>query len=146
MKKQEEVKIQNNTNPTPSKTFTHDELIQALYHIFDSMERAMVPFFLDGVTAESVLTNYDLTGDGVYVGIRDVDWKSSGFSIVELYSNAVDSNKKQITFMYGDVPIYLNIYRQHPTIESFDVRNYCNEFWNLPNTYEQFLEVKHELQ
>lgn len=145
MKNSEEMTSQKATNPTPSKTFTHDELIQALYHIFDAMDRAMVPFFLDGETAESVLTGYKLEGSGVYIGIRDVDLRSSGFSIVGLYADAVDTNKKTITYEYQGVPIYMNIYKRHPTIESFDVRSYENEFWNLPNTYDQFLTVKNEL-
>lgn len=110
------------------------------------MEAAGIVFFLDRDTAESVLTGYNLEGDGVHIGVRDVEFRSSGFSVVDVYANATERTQKCITYMYGDVPIYVHIYKSHPTIEGFDIRNYCNEFWNLPNTWERFLSVKKDLQ
>lgn len=122
-------------------SFSHDQLIKALYYTHDFMERALVPFFLTDITAECMIKNKSLEGDAIYVGVRHNAWFTGTLNIIEAFAIAVERSKTQFKYEYEGVPIIVNIYKDHPCITGLNTRMWQREFFNLPNPYDEFLKV-----
>lgn len=125
----------------PKQTFTHDQLLQALYWVHDLMDRALVPFFLVKDTAQSMIENSQLKGDALHVGVRHNAWHTGNLRIVEAFALAEEKTKEYFKYDYNGVPIYIHIYKDHPCITSLNTRMYEREFFSLPNPYSEFLEI-----
>lgn len=136
--------IQKNTEKPLS--FNHDELLKALYFIWDMMDRIPMPFVLINDTAESVINHKDLSGDGVHIGVRDTDWNGTGLNILAVLMNAEETDKHKVKYSHNGVPIYVHIYKNHPTLQSPDYVVYAHESWRVPNPYSEFLTVRNTLQ
>lgn len=128
------------------KKFNHQELMDALYHVQDMFSRASIPFFVLDDTAAAMLTNFDLEGDSVHIGVRDTDWHSTGFDILTILVEAQETTKDYALIMYGEVPIHVYVFKNHKTIESPDLIPYGYEYFNVPNPYTEFEQVRSSLQ
>lgn len=135
--KSEEIKTKTTTSP--KKSFSHEELVQALYYIDDVLSRGAIPYFVIKETAESILKGDKLTGNAIHIGVRRNDWESSAFNIINLVVEAVETSSKLVEYDYLGIPIYINIFsKNHPCIESTNPIPYAMEYFYTPNPYKQF--------
>jgi hypothetical protein len=125
--------------------FTHDQLIAALYYIWDAFDRANMRWFLVGDTAQLVTKNKDLVGDGIDVGIRLMEWRSGSKNIFDSFIGDPDMEEEDlVTYIHNKVPIRLHIYE--PDDECIIATNplmYRNENFSVPNPPERFEEIYH---
>ncbi len=127
------------------RSFPSDQLLQALYFMWDAAERGQLQMFLIGDTAKQVKANEDLEGDEITVGVRRNEWDSGQGRIAqtfmehELGVKAVEVDGK-VTYEYKGIPIIIKLYEENPTLQSFDIVYYGYETFNLPNPYKTFVE------
>ena len=116
--------------------------MNALYWMWDAFDRCMINFFLIYKTAEDVLAKRLLDGDGVYIGVRDVDWISGSKPIfTDFVGQPVEKTDKYELYMFGNVPVYLYIFPDDICIRNPQTVLYERENFNLPNPYCQFIEL-----
>lgn len=122
--------------------YSHDQLLQALYWIFDAFERPAMPFFVIGDTAKSVLEHKELTGDKITVGVRDMIWLSGAKSIFDTYIQPKEVDGDKYTYIADNgVPVEVHVFKDDVCISSPDSKMYYNEVFQLPNPYSRFEEV-----
>lgn len=125
--------VEEELPPSPS------ELLNALYYAWDAFDRANVVFFLVNQTAKDVKDQFDLTGNGVEIGIRRMEWVSGGRRMLDAFLGLpTEESESQAIYLYNNVPITLNIYEDSSCITSPDTILYRNEVFRLPNTLELF--------
>jgi len=113
-----------------------------LYYIDDVLSRGAIPYFVIKETAESIIRGGELSGDGIYLGVRYTDWISSGMDIVSLVADAKDISKKLIEYDHLGVPITIEIFKKnHSCIESTDPLPYAMEYFYVPNPYQTFKKL-----
>lgn len=135
-------KIEKDKTGIKSKSYSHEQLLDALYYIDDVLQSGAIPYFVIKETAESVIRGGELSGDGIYVGIRHNDWMSSGMDIVSLVADATETKKNFIEYEYKGVPILIEIFKKnHPCIESTDPLPYAMEYFYVPNPYQTFKKI-----
>jgi len=124
------------------KSFSHTELLNALYYIDDVLSRGAVPYFVIKDTADSVTNDKDMYGEAVYLGIRHNDWVSSAFNVVDLVAESKEIDKNTIEYDYQGVPIIIKIFKKnHSCIESTDPKPYAMEYFYVPNPYQTFEQL-----
>ncbi len=122
--------------------FTHDELLKALFFMWDAFERSTLDFFLIKDTADQIISGGQLTGPHLDLGIRKLEWESGNRSIfdtfVEHEKSYVGEKDGVYEYKFGNVPIFVKVYDQNPCLDSFDIVFYANETFNTPNPYKRF--------
>lgn len=124
--------------------FPFDKLMQALYWVWDAFERSSVGMFLVYGTAEVVLQNKLMEGDRITVGVRGNEWRSGSIPILKAFTGEpVETTEKYVVFKnpLNDVPVYVYIFHEDPCILNTQDVLYEREYFKLPNTYKQFIEV-----
>lgn len=128
---------------TSEKPFTHDQLLKALYFIFDLFSRANMPFFLTEDTAECAKKGLPLKGNKVTVGIRQLDNQAHSFSILEAFFLADKIGKNQIRYTYEGIPIIVEVVHDNDPMYTFtDTIIYQQEWFHLPNPYDKYVEKR----
>lgn len=128
------------------KGFTHDQLLAALYWVFDVFDRANMTFFLTHSTAEAALKKRSLEGNKIEVGVRKLEWDSGARSLVDTYTQyesiTTEDLGDEVRYIAPNgVSVVLKVYEDDPCISSPDTMVYENEHFKLPNPYSRFLEV-----
>lgn len=135
------------------KDWPHDKLVSALYWIYDAFDRANMGYFFVYSTAESILQQKDLEGDGIHVGVRFNEWTSGSKPIFDAFAGepVVKSNIKAETlknimndiyiYDHEGIPVFLYVFNDHPCIIDTNQIQYRNEFVRLPNPYSQFMDT-----
>lgn len=125
--------------------FTHEQLLEALYWIFDVFENASIGFVLAYSTAESVLQGKQLEGNKIELGVRKAEWDSGSKALFDTYMQdeliepIIDGNK--YTYItHNGVPIVIYILDEDESIMSPDTRRYENEYFKMPNPYSRFMD------
>lgn len=120
----------------------HELLLQALFFFWDGFERATMNFFLVKDTARQVIANANLTGDKLTLGIRKMEWDSGSRGIFKAFMEHEKILPKRfehgLVFSYKDIPVYLYIYEENPTLDALDIVFYQNETFNTPNPFNTF--------
>ena len=116
----------------------HDQLLTALYWVWDFMERASINFYVVGATGEAVRAKKDLFGDRVMVAVRKNEWESGARRIADAFAPPTDDSGSLVTYEYNGVPVELYVLEDSPTLSSFDTTIYGSEYFKLPNSKEQF--------
>lgn len=124
------------------------ELLDALYWIWDAFERSSIPFFLIYQTYEDAKANHDLTGDKVEIGVRRNEWISGGRRIIDGFILPVTETDDEVIYHYKKVNssnqpilVIVHVYDDSPCIKSLDMIHYRYEEFYVPNTYKTFLEI-----
>ena len=125
--------------------FTTDELLQALYFIFDAASRGQLGLFITGENAKQVKADADLQGDKLTLGIRRNEWTSGQgriFSefLLHYFQKDIKEEDGYLNIVYKGVPIAIKIYKENPTIIELNPVNYRYETFSLPNPLDEFLE------
>lgn len=147
----ENTKIPTITDTTPTlqqttppvQSFTHDELIDALYFAWDGFDRSNMKWFLVGETAKRAKMQRDLTGDGVDIGVRANEWRGGAERVfTTVMPDPLEESDSLVLYEHNGVPIRLHIYEpDDECIVATDSIMYRNEQFALPNPLERFEEL-----
>jgi hypothetical protein len=133
-----------NTKIQPITTkYSPQQLLDALYYIWDAFERSNMPFFLVWDTARQAILNADLRGDKVEVGVRAVEWRSGAKRIFDAFVNEpIEEESDTVTYEFHGVPVIVHIFeKDHECIVQTDMVRYRYEEFKVPNPYQKFIEV-----
>ena len=133
LKKSEEIK--------PS--FSYDQLLQAMYWTWDAFDRALMPTFLVYETAQTVIDHQLPDGNAIYFGVRKNEWNAGARTVVYNFTGfPKEKTEKYEVFSnpFNRVPVYVYLFDEDPCIINTAVVMYEREYFNLPNTYKQFVE------
>lgn len=126
-------------------SYSHDELLQALYAFDDMMDRAQIPYILIDETAEQAYTGSLLEGS-VRVGVIKKDLTRFGLEILELMKNAKSDNARTTVFEFDGVPVTMRKFkRANSTFNNPDTILYQHEFFKIPNPFDYYLKTKDKL-
>lgn len=132
--------------------FSSDKLLNALFWVWDGFDRALINCFFVYDTAECILQNKDLEGDGVHVGVRKLEWgdnesRAGSRPIFEAFAGEpITKTDKVWTYDYLGIPVFVHIFEEDPCILQTNQILYRNEYLKLPNPYKRFLERYGELK
>ncbi len=122
--------------------FTHDELLEALYWMHQIFERANMTMVLIRETGEAANNDRPLTGDGVYVAARKLEWDSGARGVIDSMAQFSEWTDELVTYMANNgVPVYVKICEDDYCISSPDQKLYMHEYVKLPNPFNRFEEV-----
>ena len=126
--------------PIPSQ-FTPEQLLEALYWIFDVMDRALITMCLVSTTADAVMKNIDLGGDGIKVAIRKLERDSGSWSIATTFAPPVQDMGDIVKFQHTNgVPVTVYVLKDSVTLQQPNVILYRAEGFKVPSPYDQFLK------
>lgn len=128
------------------KTYPHEELLAALYWIYDVFERANMNFFVIDDTAHQMRRLDTLSGPQISIGIRLLEWMSGSKTLLDTYfqDDSIDVTLEQDKVTYispNGVPVVLYIFDGDETITSLDQIQYASEFFQIPNPIDRFEEL-----
>lgn len=133
----EELKIKQE-----QQVWTHDQLLEALYSIHMIFEKATMTMVCIKETGLAIKHDKPLTGDGIYIATRQLEWDSGNRHVVDTLIQYADITDNLITYKANNgVPIYLRICEDDYCISSPDGKPYMSEWFQLPNPFERFQEV-----
>lgn len=126
----------------PEKQFTHEQLLSALYFIWDAFDRGPVEFFLVRDTAKQAKEGKNLSGNGIDVGVRKLEWISGGKRVMDNFTGQylVKENNELSEYIWAHVPVRVHVYSDNECLASFDTIMYEHESFSLPNPYDKFVE------
>ena len=126
--------------PIPS-SFTPEQLLEALYWMFDTMDRALITMCLVGTTADCVMKNIDLGGEGIQIAIRKLERDSGSWNIATTFAPPVQDMGDIVKFEHiNGVPVTLYILKDSVTLLQPNVVLYRAEGFKIPSPYDQFLK------
>lgn len=125
----------------PLQEFSSQQLLDALYWIWDAFERSNVPFFLVFQTAEDAIKQHDLTGDRVEIGVRRMEWVSGGKRIIDAFVMPLSEGKDEAIYEYRGVPVIVHVYDDSDCVVQTDMVRYRYEEFKIPNPYSKFKEL-----
>ena len=131
----------------PHYCHTHDQLLNALFWVWDGFDRALINCFFVYETAECILQNKDLEGNGVHVGVRKLEWgnkdsRAGSRPIFEAFAGEAISKQDTLwTYEYLSIPVYIHIFEEDFCIRETNQILYRNEYLKLPNPYKRFMEL-----
>ena len=138
----------NNLAVNGQEVIDSQELLDALYWVWDALERSSIPFFLVYQTYEDAKANRDLTGDKVEIGVRRNEWVSGGRRIMDAFITPATETDDEVIYHYKKVNssnisilVIVHIYDDSPCITSLDMIHYRYEEFYVPNPYKTFIEV-----
>lgn len=121
----------------------HDKLLDALFFFWDAFDRASLNYFLTGKTAKVVKSGEDLSGEGLTLGVRRLEWVSGQGRIFKDFMTHEEvlpkmKDKDVLLFTYKGVPVVIKLYDDNPCITTLDIAFYGNETFNIPNPLDRF--------
>lgn len=131
----------------PKSKFTHDQLLAALMWVWDSFDRAGMIMLAIHDTAKHILDQSDLTGDGIDVAVRRLEWESGGKPILDAFlehynmSYKMSDDGKLAIYDYMSVPIRVHILEENECLSNYDTIVYRMEHFKIPNPYEKFEQL-----
>ena len=106
--------------------FTPDQLLNALFWVYDGFDRALINCFFVYSTAESILQNKDLEGDGVHIGVRKMEWgevesRAGSRPIFEAFAGEpISKDNKLWKYDYLGVPVFIHVFELFKGFQLFD--------------------------
>lgn len=131
------------TKPVPIERES-DELLEALYFIYDILDRAMIPFFLLRTTAEDVISDRELSGDHVDVGICEQHLNKYGMSVIKQLAPTLIKDKNFFLLKHGEVPIRIQVVTSKSRMFLYpDVKFYKAEQFSVPNPFAKYWKIRY---
>jgi hypothetical protein len=127
--------IQNEKVP-----FTHQQILDALYYLEETMDRAQIPFFLLEGAAKQVFDNVPyLSINQIDAGIPERYVQETGTSFLKMVIPTFEMDENTISFEYNGVPIVVWIvHKNWKFFKNTDTVFYgiCN--FKIPNPFKQY--------
>lgn len=138
----QEEKKENLDEIESTQSIPPDQLLVALYYVWDAFDRCNVPYFLVNQTAEDAIAGRNLTGNCIEIGIRRTEWISGGRRLIDNFLGLpVEESPTLATYKHEGVPILLYNYEDHECIVQTDMIHYAHEEFKVPNPYSAFKEI-----
>lgn len=127
------------------KVPSHIELHDALFFVFDSMERSMLPFILLGDMAKSI--NDEGTpifrAEKIEVGVVEGQLRDSCLStlksvVKQEIKQDVEFKDGEAYMTYKNVPIEIRVLKKEAPFTNPDKKIYYLEAFNLPNPFGEY--------
>jgi hypothetical protein len=116
--------------------------MKALYWAWDGFDRCAINFLVIYDTAESVMKRKDLKGDGVYIGVRKLDWEGTSRRVFDAFAGAPNEvTEERETYLVDGIPVYIYSFDEDLCLRNPDIVLYEKENFNVPNPYSRFLEL-----
>lgn len=130
-----------NTSTLTSKSYSYEQLLQALYGVQDLFERARAQFFLDRDTLVQVNNHLELDGDRVTVGVKRAELTEGAREVMQSYMPAHSWTDSDIQYIISNVPVHIKIY-PNDIVELTNPETvvYAYETFNIPNPVKTFLQ------
>jgi hypothetical protein len=131
----------------PKGKFTHDELLTALMWVWDSFDRSGMTMIAVFDTAKQIMKQEDLSGDGIDVAVRRLEWESGGKPILDAFlehynlSYKLSDDGKLAVYDHFGVPIRVHVLEEHECLSNYDTIVYRMEHFKIPNPYSKFEEI-----
>jgi hypothetical protein len=137
-KKKAKRKASKRTKKEKAK-FNHDQMLAALYWVWDIMDRSQMTFYVVGSTADSVIENKDLKGDRITVAVRQLEWESGARRLLlSIAPPVIDNSDGTIGYEHAGIPITVYILPDEPSMTGLDTKIYHAEYFKFPTPYKQF--------
>ena len=127
-----------------SRSFSHEELLKALYHFEDLADSAFIGFFPRLITADCVKHQKQLEGDAVYLSVSIKDMRTR--YVYEVISAGIgktqDEVQKDFEYLVGEVPVKVHVYTDNPDYYQYPDRViYEYGDFLLPNPWSKYEEL-----
>ncbi len=128
--------------PTDTQiSFNPQQLLTALYWVWDAFDRANVVMFLVNHTAEDALNNLEPGGISIDVGVRREEWVSGGRRLLDAFlGDPIIEDEKHAEYLHEGVRVNIFNYEKNPCTDQPDSINYMYETFRIPNPYKEFKE------
>ena len=137
------MKLKNNKSTNNIKTFSDQELREALFDVALLMERALVPFFVLGKTGRH-LFKYEENLDGddeIRVGVRKAELRREAIVTIEQFKPDMVVSEFQMSYSFNDIPVIIDIiHTDYAVLKHPDTRYYYTEEFKIPNPWDQYWE------
>jgi hypothetical protein len=120
-----------------------EDLLTALYWIWDAFDRANVPWFLAKQTAEDALKGLSPAGGKLEIGIRKNEWTSGGRRILDAYITPISETDGLVIYEYAGVPIHMHVYEDSDCIINTNAFMYERESFATPNPFDEYMRTYH---
>lgn len=120
--------------------FTHQQIIDALYHVEEVLERAQIPFFLLEGAARQVHDNVPYFNlNQVDVGVMDKYMKDTGVSMIKMVSPHAYVDENNISFEHNGVPVIIwIIHEDFKFLKNPDTVFYGVSNFRIPNPFQAY--------
>lgn len=124
-----------------SKSFSHEQLLSALFGIQDIFERGRAQFFIAGPTLIRVINSLELEGDKITVGIKKAELTAGATEVMKTAKTPDSWTDTEIVYTFSDVPVHIRIYLDDiQELQNPETIVYAYEVFNIPNPYKTFLQ------
>jgi len=128
-------------NTANIKKFTYPSAESALYFLEDVFERALIPFFLLGDVARSVVDNRDMAvTDPIEIGILRKHYTEYARSTLPMFLPPdAKIGRKNITFTWDSTPVSVRVIDDHFSfLQNTDQVFYKITTFKIPNPFEEY--------
>ena len=136
--------------------FSQTQLDEAFNHFNDIMDRCLCSFVLFGETARSIKQDEKLQGDGIYAGVRILDFTQSTSSMLTTMASNVDihlgienfkKTEKVFNWEFKGIPIRIKlVHRRYKFIDNPDFVWYYAENYKIPNPFNKYWKMRFLIQ
>lgn len=119
-------------------TYSHSQLLKALYMIDDYLERALIPYVLTKHTAVQVIQGDALSGEYLSLGAWKKDTKS-GMRILKLIQDCSHKTTEYIEMIVEDVPVRIYRLRNDKIYRNPDYVIYEAWSFRVPQDKEKYI-------
>lgn len=132
--------IEEKNSIASSGKYNHEQLMNALYAMWDAFDRSLITFFLVGKTAEACSKNLGLAGDKVEIGLRRSEYESGSWRIFTEFMKPVSETHEFLVFQHEGVPITCRLFDDDTYFDYPAPYYWQYESFNLPNPYKDYVE------
>ena len=129
---------------TNGKTFGKWELQEALFNIYDTLQRGMVKFVLLGDIANCLYNkDEELKGNKIVIGVKRHDMTEYAKSTFRSFAPHLDEFEGGYRTEYKGIPVEIQVIDKNwKFLERPDVRFLYNEEFYIPNPFKNYWKVK----
>jgi len=124
-----------------SKSYSHEQLLSALFGIQDLLERARVPFFLVRGTLVRVMNSMELDGDHIDVGVKKSELTENAKDVMKNVQSIYSLGESSIEYIIENISVIIHIYPDDVLeLQNPDTIIYAYEPFLVPNPIKTFLQ------
>jgi hypothetical protein len=127
--------------------FTHEQLLEALYHAQDTLERCHTPFVLLDETADAVVADRPLDMKEISLGVLRKHYTQYSQRTLRSLEPTLQDAQVSLTFDYKGVPVVIWIIERHYKYFDYpDLVFYGVETFYIPNPFKGYWGARHLIQ
>ena len=129
------------------KVFSHDQLWAALRDVEDLLDRLMAPGFVTHQTADCVVKNKPLEGEGITIGLRRQEFTADRKSMFKTLRPDAVVTDTTVSYEVKGVPITIKtIKRNYAFLQNMDKVAYLAGDYYIANPFATYWKARHIIQ